>query len=321
MEHPRRPGHLTALVIASLVVLVFGMPLVATAATERFDTEKSFPATPGGRVVVDASFHEVEVRVRPGDTVNIRVELEISASASKAKRLIEAYEPVFSTPGDDIKVRSTSNKSFGFSWGSTRNRGLIEVAMPPGMDLLVDVSSGSTHLHGDFGDAKVVCDASSGSINIEGAMRELEVDVSSGSIRAKLVRSVERVVADASSGSVNISGPASDVRIGTSSGSITADELVGDARLNASSGGIKASWERIPASAVVSADTSSGSVRLRFPHGTSLTGTVDTSSGGIHSDFPGKSSDRGHHLVLDGGDGAVRLEVDTSSGGVRLAEY
>ncbi len=82
---------------------------------------------------------------------------------------------------------------------------------------------------------------------------------------------------------------------------------------------ITAQWDAIPAGAKVRADASSGNVTLRFPAGTVLTGSADTSSGGIRTDFPGTLQKS--HLELSGGVGAVRLKVDTSSGGVRLIAY
>jgi hypothetical protein len=65
-------------------------------------------------------------------------------------------------------------------------------------------------------------------------------------------------------------------------------------------------------------DTSSGRVRLVFPSGTVLGGSADTGSGRIESDFPGRSSRRGDHLRLAGGEGAVKVQVDTSSGSIHL---
>jgi hypothetical protein len=301
----------------AVIVLAQG----AYAKTETSHVERSFAAKPGGTVTVDVSFHQVEVTARPGDTVDVTVDLQVSASASKAQRLLKEWAPVFEERGKDIRIRSRRKGRGGlFDWGSTRTKGRVEVAMPPGMHLVVDASSGSCRLNGDFGDVKVVCDVSSGSVKVEGAMRELIADASSGSVNALLTRPVESVDVDTSSGSVSLEGPVTSTRVNTSSGSIEVAGLVGEASLDASSGSITASWDRIDPGTRVNADTSSGGVRLHFPPGTVLSGTASTSSGGIRSDFEGERSRRGDEMRFRGGEGAVRLSVSTSSGGVRILQ-
>jgi hypothetical protein len=54
-----------------------------------------------------------------------------------------------------------------------------------------------------------------------------------------------------------------------------------------------------------------------FPRDTQVSGSVEVSSGGLHSDFPAlvRGKDR---LQLDGGPDAVNIEVETSSGSVKL---
>jgi len=166
-------------------------------------------------------------------------------------------------------------------------KGLVTVRMPPGMNLIVDSSSGSAQISGDFGDAVVRFDASSGSLTVDGAMRELHSDTSSGSVKAAVNRPLDVFTADASSGSARLSGGAYKATVDTSSGSANLTGLLGNASFDSSSGSITAQWDAIPAGAKVRAGASSGGVTLRFPAGTVFAGSVDVSSGGINSDFPG----------------------------------
>ena len=276
--------------------------------------EHSFAARAGATVVIDVSFHEVEVTARPGETIDVVVNLKVGGSGNKAKKVMNDLQPKFLEQGNKIIIRSTRKN--GFHWSSLKTKGKVTVQMPPDMNLTIDSSSGSALISGDFGDAKVSFDASSGSIRVVGAMHELHTDTSSGSVHAEVMCPVHLFTADASSGSVRLTGGAHEARVDTSSGSINLANLRGNASLDASSGSITAHWDAIPAGAKVRADASSGGVTLRFPSGTTLSGTVDTSSGRISSDFPGTSSRS--HLVLNGAAGAVNVKVDTSSGGVRL---
>ncbi len=276
--------------------------------------EHSFPVRPGAKVIVDVSFHKVEVVARPGDTVDVTVDIEVKGDGSGSEKALNELQPKFLEEGNKLIIRSTRKN--GFRWKPVSAKGLVKVQMPPGMDLVVDSSSGSAEITGDFGDAKVSFDASSGSLTVRGAMRELHSDTSSGSVRAELDRPLDAFTADTSSGSVRLQGGARTAKVDTSSGSISLTGLLGNAGFDASSGSITAQWDAIPADAKVRADASSGSVTLRFPAGTVLSGSADTSSGGIRTDFPGTLQKS--HLKLSGGAGAVNVVVDTSSGGVRL---
>jgi DUF4097 and DUF4098 domain-containing protein YvlB len=301
----RMHQSLTALAVAAMLA-----PGLAAAETRRF--EHRFDARPGATVVVDVSIHEVEVTARPGATVDVEVVLD-----SSSEKLLKQYEPRFEESAGKLLIRSVSEETSWF--GNGRIEGRVTVAMPPGMSLLVDSSSGSTRVTGDFGAASLTFDCSSGSVTVDGAADEVDVDASSGSVKVRLGRPARRVSADVSSGSVNVNGPVAEARVDASSGSITVDGLIGSASLDSSSGSISARWAQgPPAGTAVRADASSGSVRLTFPRGTVLAGTADTGSGTIRTDFPGNLNDDRDHLVLAGGPGAVEVSVDTSSGSVTL---
>jgi len=272
----------------------------------------------GGSVTIDASFHTVEVTARPGSTVDVVVDLEISASEKKAKRLLAEYEPAFKVNGDDIVIRSTREKAT-WNWGWNNTKGKITVSMPSGLDLVVDNSSGAVLLKGDFGDAEVSVDNSSGSVKGETAMAVLSVDNSSGRTDIKVFRPLDSFHVDCSSGSVKLEGGAFKAHVDSSSGSVELYDLLGDATVDTSSGSVKAVWQSIPPGAEVRIDTSSGGVRLGFPEGTQLEGEIDTSSGGIRSDFPG-DKEKKNYWRFEGGSNAVQLSIDTSSGGVRFTK-
>ena len=277
--------------------------------------EHSFDARPGATVVVDVSFHTVEVEARPGDTIDVSVDIEVKGSGSSSKKALSELQPKFLEEGNKLIIRSTRKK--GFSWKSVSAKGRVTVKMPPGMDLVVDSSSGSAVISGDFGDAVIRFDASSGSLTVDGAMGELHADTSSGSVRATVSRPLDVFTADASSGSARLSGGAHKAKVDTSSGSVNLTGLLGNASFDSSSGSITAQWDAVPAGAKVRAGASSGGVTLRFPAGTDFAGSVDVSSGGIHSDFPGYVREK-NSLHFDGGPEAVDIEVDTSSGSVKL---
>ncbi|MCP4901794.1 MAG: DUF4097 domain-containing protein [bacterium] len=292
---------------------------VAAAANKTSHTERTFDASDIDKVVVDVSFHSVNVDAVAGSNIDVTIDLEFGGSSSKAERLLAEYEPTFKVVNGTLTIKSTREGRSSWNWfSSSRKKGKVQLYLPSGIDLVVDSSSGKAEVDGDFGDATVVCDTSSGSVEFAGGANEVRADTSSGTVRVNLTRRAEVVWADTSSGSVFIEGPAADVSADTSSGSIKAHGLLGDGNFDTSSGSVQASWDEAPAGSFVRADTSSGGVTLTFPEGTQLKGLVDTSSGGIDSDFPGEYSDRGHRLKLRADGPAVKVSVDTSSGGVKI---
>jgi DUF4097 and DUF4098 domain-containing protein YvlB len=304
---------------ALAVALLCLIPTAVSASSESIYREHVFEVRSGMSVTVDVSSLAVEVTARPGSTVEVTVDIEISGSTKKVRRAVNALEPVFREETDGVVIRSRKKGFSGF--GSANVRGRVTVVMPPDLDLMIDSSSGSSEVTGDFGTGNIVCDASSGSFRVTGAARSVVADLSSGSVVVDLTRPAESVRADTSSGSVTLKGGAALFQADTSSGSISADGLEGDATMDASSGSITASWTAIPSSASIRADASSGSVRLTLPAAASLNGTVNTSSGGIHSDFSGRLSDDGDRMEFDGGPNAVQINIDTSSGSVHLRSF
>jgi len=303
-------------IIRPLVLIAALMAATLVHADVELRQEHTFDARPGQTLVIDVAFHRVDVLVQPGSTVHAVVELSTRSSGGSAERAIEAYRPVFEDKGDTLLIRSVRKRSW--SWKSPNLKGRVTITMPPDLDLSVDSSSGSITIEGDLGDGEVSCDASSGSVTADGAMRSFRSDTSSGSTRVSVSRPLELFSADSSSGSIRLEGGAREARADASSGSIWLAGLLGDAVMDTSSGSITAQWDAIPPDAVIEAGASSGSITIRLPAGTVLSGTVDTSSGGIRSDFPG--SFRRSSASFNGGPGAVELHADTSSGSVKILE-
>jgi hypothetical protein len=291
------------------------LAMVSTAAADiEIHQNHRFDARPGMTVVVDVSFHSIDVTVAPGGSVDVTVDVVVKGSGGSAKNAANSLQPRFLVKGDTMIIKSTHQRRW--PWRSVSAKGMVTIAMPPGVNLSIDASSGGTKITGDLGDAVIDFDASSGSLNFDGAAHELHADISSGSVGIAVMRPLDDFSVDASSGSVRLVGGAHQAHIDTSSGSINVAGLLGDGYFNTSSGSITAQWTAIAHGTNVRAEASSGSVNLTFPGGTQLDGSVDVSSGRIHSDFPGTASKR--HLTLQGGLNAVNLTVATSSGSVTL---
>ena len=299
----------------SIAIAVCFLIAGSAAADTEIHKKHRFDARPGATVVVDVSFHTVEVTAQQGSAVDVTVDIVVKGDGSSAANVANDLTPVFEEQGNRLVIRSTRKK--GWNWKHVKAKGKVTIQMPPDMNLTVDSSSGSAKISGDLGKSVVRFDASSGSLTVDGAMRELHSDLSSGSVKATVSRTLESFTADTSSGSVRLTGGAGAAKVSTSSGSIHISGLVGEGKFDSSSGSIKAQWNAIPPDTTVRASASSGSVTLWFPQSTAISGSVEVSSGGLQSDFPAMVRGK-KKLEFDGGPDAIDVHVSTSSGSVKL---
>ena len=228
----------------------------------------------------------------------------------------EGVEKLEIGPGGDslsIKVKYPNSGGGWFGSGNRSEPSRIEVRMPAGASLDVDVVSAEVDLEGLAGRRLAV-----DSVSRSG---EARFDLVSGDLEAEL--DSEDISVDTVSGDVRLSG--------RGGGELGVDTVSGDADLafqslrrvvmDSVSGDLDLRTGLAP-SGRISADTVSGGVRLRLPADTSARLSVETFSGGISSPVgdvktekygPGKTLE----ARLGGGEGEVRLV--TFSGGVRIS--
>lgn len=236
----------------------------------------------------------------------------------------EGVEKLEIGPGGDslsIKVKYPNSGGGWFGSGNRSEPSRIEVRMPAGASLDVDVVSAEVDLEGLAG-RRLAVDSVSGSVQVRASRSgEARFDLVSGDLEAEL--DSEDISVDTVSGDVRLSG--------RGGGELGVDTVSGDADLafqslrrvvmDSVSGDLELRTGLAP-SGRISADTVSGGVRLRLPADTSARLSVETFSGGISSPVgdvktekygPGKTLE----ARLGSGKGEVRLV--TFSGSVRIS--
>lgn len=318
---------------AALLAATVLPAMTTAAATAHF--QKSFPAQGVSAVRVDVSFHDVEVVVKQTPNVEITVDLEARGSKSKAEKLLAEYTPKFKVEDGRIQVRSV--RKHGSWWFGRRSiRGKVTVAMPPGLNVDLDTSSGDCNVEGDLGKGSIMADTSSGDFKLSGAAQRISADTSSGDVSVtgragkivadtssgdvelRLDQPADDISVDTSSGDVSLAGGAARFAADTSSGDVQASGLTGSAKADTSSGDVTLSWSEVRAGTEVKIGTTSGEVRLELPKDTLVEGRASTTSGTIRSDFGGRTEKRGHLLILEAADAEASLTVATTSGDVTL---
>lgn len=193
----------------------------------------------------------------------------------------------------------------------TMNLGNIEA-----QSLMVKTSSGSFRLD-KFAGGSAYFQTSSGSKKL-GTLEltgDLTIHSSSGSVNVTSL-SCKNATVEGSSGTFNADAVnCNSIAVKNSSGSITIKRVQGAASLKTNSGSINASFTEPKDH--IEAECSSGSISLQLPENTGFTVDASTSSGNISNDF-GLEKDNGRRLTGKTGDGAVAINVRTSSGSIKI---
>jgi DUF4097 and DUF4098 domain-containing protein YvlB len=163
--------------------------------------------------------------------------------------------------------------------------------------LRFDTAGGDIRL--DHLSGVLLADSGSGDVSAEALSGSFRCDTGSGECDVRGFKG-ERLVLDTGSGDLTLQDvDARVVEADTGSGSVLAS-LLGAQR--------------------ITADTGSGDVRLRLPRGMSFELRADTGSGDIETGFSDAEPVLRRREVVGyrRGDGAVKIEVDTGSGDVRV---
>jgi len=184
-------------------------------------------------------------------------------------------------------------------------------------NLDIDVAAASVQTAGTRGDLRV--DTGSGNVSVSDAQGDVLVDTGSGAVELNGVRGTD-VHVDTGSGSVTGSAiAATTVLVDTGSGAIELGDVAARIlELDTGSGHVELQLttdvERLRI------DTGSGGVRISVPANLGAAIDVETGSGGITVDVPMDVSRRGRDVLVGRiGDGRGSIEIDTGSGGVRIA--
>ncbi len=194
----------------------------------------------------------------------------------------------------------------------------LEVRVPRGSDLDVEVVSAEVEVSGVEGDVAV--EAVSGSVDVTGRLRDLDVEAVSGSIDVEA--DADRASFESVSGRIRLKGQVRDIEADSVSGGIEIDTgEIRRAELETTSGRIEISGS-LARGAEIDAESHSGSVELSLPSSTSARFQVATYSGRISNEL-GPPPDRARYgpskeLEFQIGDGDARVKIDTFSGSVSL---
>ena len=184
----------------------------------------------------------------------------------------------------------------------------------------VNIASESGSISGSDLAGGVTAHTRSGRISMERVQGGAKATTASG--RVELTEIEGTTVAETSSGSVSLRAvQADEISAKSGSGSVELSEVDGHGvKAITRSGSIRVSLSR-PFTGDMSARSGSGSIRVMLPTGSDCDVRATTASGSVRSELPLTGGHTSRHEVGGTlGAGRGRVEIDTRSGSIRLAE-
>ena len=281
--------------IASALLLTVLTGANSLAATLDSDN-KHFAVQPGGKIVVDIDFGEIQVSTNTSSEVSIEYYRTITGgSEDKASEFLAERPVVISQDGNTITIVSKKKSKLNWSWPSfKRTEAKYTIRVPSMFSANLNTSGGSIGISDLTGEFKA--NTSGGGLNFARLNGPLKADTSGGSI--KVLECKGELKVDTSGGGIHVDGGSGNLHGDTSGGSISVRSFKGDAHVHTSGGGITV--ENVAGKVVGS--TSGGSISATLPSPLPGPLNLDTSGGGITLVAPSTA--------------AFHLNASTSAGGV-----
>lgn len=309
----------------------------AFAATEE-NLSKTYPATPGGNLVVEVSVGSIDVTTNATAEVAVEVWRKVSRKnkAEEAEYLRE--HPVeFSQDGNTITVRcrrSDEQQRGWFNWGGgNRNEAKYTIRVPAQFNTKLNTAGGPINVSDLNGEVKANTsggglkfarihgplngNTSGGGIRVADSEGEIKIGTSGGGI--EVTGGSGSLKGHTSGGPVTVRAFSGPVSVSTSGGGITIENATGKVEGNTSGGGITVTL----ASKVtdeIRLSTSGGGVTVKVPEGAAFNLDASTSGGGVTCDLPVTVQGKIERNRLKGpvNGGGPEVSLRTSGGSIHV---
>jgi hypothetical protein len=267
------PGGSPGILLPCLIALgCLAQPLLQAATTES-NLSKTFPAKPGGHLVVDADRGSIEITTGDRSDVAIDVKRKIPrASPAQAADVFAAHEVTFDQDGDRVEVHAKFKQGFRqvFNRGAGNMEVRYEIQVPRRFNLDLRTAAGNVTCADIEGSVKARVSggglkfaAVKGPFDGTTAAGNIDVERTSGPVSAKTSGGTIRlgpvdadVTAETSAGSIKIGNIQGKLSARTHGGSIDVGAVTGAADLDTSAGSITIA----SVGAKLSAQTRGGSI-------------------------------------------------------------
>jgi hypothetical protein len=308
--------------------------LAALAATEE-KLNQTFAVQPGGKVIVDVDFGELDLKTNAACTVTVDVWRKVTRSKPADEAAFLQDCPVtFTQDGNTVTIRSHRKTKTQWTWGGkNRTEGKYTLAVPAQFAAQLNTAGGSISVQDLTGEVRA--GTSGGGLHFARIHGSLAGNTSGGGIEVSDCEG--KIKIDTSGGGISVSGGGGEVAGKTSGGGVSVKSFAGPAHVETSGGGITivnvagkvdGSTSGGPINVTLSAplagpvklSTSGGGVTVRAPETAAFQLDAETSGSGVTCDLPitldgKKQPDRMKGAVNDG---ATSVWLRSSGGGIHV---
>jgi len=294
---------------------LFAAGTALSAAEFENNLDKSFPVSPGGKLVIDADRGAIEVTTTDADKAEVQVFRKVRyVSQSRANEIFAAHEVNFQQQGDQVSVRAQFHGGAG-GWFTLARSSLqvrYQITIPKKFNVDLKTAGGTITQADLIGDVRA--QTSGGSLKLATIDGSVWGKTSGGSI--SLARGSGAVEVRTSGGGIQIGEAGTNVSARTAGGSIRLTKVKGEVVAETSGGHIDIG----EVEGNTSVKTSGGSISIKKSHGkvTAKTSGGSIDAGEVHGDLEAATSGGSISASLAGqpkGD----CHLETSGGGIRLS--
>ncbi len=308
--------------------------VAAFAATEE-QLNKTFAVQPGGKVIVDVDFGEIDVKTAAANEVNVDVWRKVTRSKQEDEEAFLKDCPVtFTQEGNSVTIRSHRKTKTRWTWGfNNRTEGKYTLTVPAQFTAHLDTAGGGISVKDLAGEVfagtsggglrfarirgPLTGDTSGGGIEVTDCEGKIKIDTSGGGISVS--GGGGSLEGDTSGGGVSVKNFAGPAQVGTSGGGITIINVAGKVDGNTSGGPINVTLSA-PVPGPVRLSTSGGGVTVRVPETAGFLLDAETSGGSVSCDLPINIEGKKEHGRMKGAvnDGETLVHLRSSGGGIHV---
>ena len=301
------------------IVAALGLAVCSTNAATEDRIEKTFPAGPGGKLVIDANVGSIELKTSDRKDVHIDVVRSaeargLLANGGTEEAELKANVVTIRQDGQTVIVHAERDKDAGRA-SRVNLKVRYTISLPSHFTADLKTSGGSITVAGLNGELKAK--TSGGSLKFSGINGAVDGRTSGGGIT--LIESTGASSLRTSGGSIKVSDHKGDISARTSGGSITVERIEGNVQANTSGGSVNALLTKAP-TADLHLETSGGGITVGLPESTSAELDARTSGGSVQSEIPLSSVEHKSRSSLRGklNNGGARLQLRTSGGSIHV---
>ena len=297
--------------------------------------QKTFPAKPGDRLVIQTDRGSITVSGSDRTDVSIEVSRKVKGgSEKKARELLDRHTVEMSASQGTIRLEADLEGENNWTFRGPQLEVAIVVQVPKQFQLDAQTAGGSVRVQNLDGNVKAK--TAGGSVHLDAITGEITGRTSGGSIHASELQGsvdlstaggsirIDRagqgpVKAVTSGGSLRLTGITGPLEARTSGGSIRIESNGAPIVASTSGGSVEATLTGVP-TGTVDLRSSAGAVGIVLPAAAAVALDASTSAGTVKSDFlVGVTNSKSRSSLkgpINGGGPAVRLR--TSGGSIRI---